>query len=194
MKRRDKQTAKLSSPKFTEADAAASPLLGPVVVYLTEVGGEDAAERIAEKYKIEYKAAALLVEVGWAKIRRAGICDIQRELGLAKKQNESLYGLAIKAGNLYAAQSARNELSKLLRLYDAVNLAAVDEAFQSETERLAREHLENLTITEQGLPLEELARRVALFVVNNITERDIDAATKRTTVSEKKGRQRKTQS
>lgn len=181
-----------AASKKTTAAASTSPLLGPVIVWIVEQGtGENAAEKIAAHFKISTTEASALVAVAWERIKRAGICDVQTELGLAKKQNEKIFRAALDAGNFYAAQSARNELSKLLRLYDAVNLAAIDEAFVSETERLTREHLENLKITDQGLPLEELARRVALFLVNNINGEQFEASTRRLPVRTKETRQRK---
>lgn len=171
-----------------------SPLIGPVIVWLVEFGGgEEAADQIAKRFNITPAEAEKLITSAWEKIRRAGICDVQTELGLAKKQNEAIYRSAFEEGNLYAAQAARNELSKLLKLYEAASLLAVDEAFQSETERLTRAHLENLELTQTGLPLEELARRIALFVVNNITEDKLET-TREPAVPTKEGRQRKKES
>ena len=73
-------------------------------------------------------------------------------------------------GDLKTALATRKELSKILHLYEGSAASALDTDLQTATEALVREHLEGLEVTEKGLPLEELARNIALYVIQNVDE------------------------
>lgn len=92
---------------------------------------------------------------------------MREEIGRARIQLEELYAASLATGDLKTALASRKELSKILHLYETTNTSALDEEMQTMTESLVREHLEGLGVTDVGLPLEELARGVALYVIEH---------------------------
>lgn len=85
----------------------------------------------------------------------------REEFTLRKKQLEDLRRRANDADDLRAELSAIQELNKLCGLYRAHSDEPNDTAVE-----LARQHLEGIGTVEKGLPLEELARRVAFQYMN----------------------------
>ena len=100
------------------------------------------------------------------------------EFQLRKEQLEDLQQRANEAGDLRAELDAIKEINKLCGLYQE----PVDNGESAEA-AIARRHLESLGLVEKGLPIEELARRLALIVG---TKEQCKAAT--TTKSRKKTR------
>lgn len=153
-----------------EKSNGSRPEVGPVAVAILDGLSEDEIrELLAGRYGITAKKEqAEIISIATDRINSAASVNIVTELARAKKQTEEIYKTAIDAGDTRTALSARQELSKLFNLYDGRNMAALSETIVSTQERAVRSHLEPLELTEEGLPVEELARRVALFVVNNL--------------------------
>lgn len=84
------------------------------------------------------------------------------EFQLRKEQLEDLQQRANDAGDLRAELDAIKEINKLCGLY----AEPVDNGESAEA-AIARRHLESLGLVEKGLPIEELARRVALIIGTN---------------------------
>ena len=83
------------------------------------------------------------------------------EFQIRKEQLEDLQQRANESGDLRAELDAIKEINKLCGLYQE----PVDNG-ESAAAALAREHLEGTGVVDKGLPLEELARRVALRLSN----------------------------
>ena len=86
------------------------------------------------------------------------------EFQLRKEQLEDLQQRANEAGDLRAELDAIKEINKLCGLYQE----PVDNGESTEG-ALARAHLEGTGLVEKGLPLEELARRIAHIVATSST-------------------------
>lgn len=150
---------------------ASSPLLGPVIAGLVELRDEATIKKkIAAMSGLPANQLEELIRLAKEKIVLAASCDKKEECGLAKLQLNRLFETCLDSGDTKTALATRKELSKFLGLYDAPNAAVVDETFRTETEILVREHLENLRVTPAELPLEELARQVALFFCDHFKE------------------------
>ena len=93
--------------------------------------------QIASKFKISQQDAETVLKL--AKERLALAADVDLRVELATLQ----------------------ELSKLSNVYAAPVVFDSEESVESPVEALARKHLESLDLAPAGLPLEELARRVA---------------------------------
>lgn len=102
------------------------------------------------------------------------------EFQLRKEQLEDLQQRANESGDLRAELDAIKEINKLCGLY----AEPVDNGESAEA-AIARRHLESLGIVEKGLPIEELARRVALIIGSNDQQ---NAQQCKTTKSKKKTR------
>lgn len=87
------------------------------------------------------------------------------EFQLRKEQLEDLQQRANEAGDLRAELDAIKEINKLCGLYQE----PVDNGESTEG-ALARAHLEGTGLVEKGLPLEELARRIAYILSNKCDE------------------------
>ena len=125
--------------------------------------------RLIAEGMTEARATALVKEAQ-KRIALAADHDLREELGRARIQLEELYTASLAAGDVKTALATRKELSKILHLYEGSAASALDTDLQTATEALVREHLEGLAITEKGLPLEELARGVALYFIENVDE------------------------
>lgn len=122
----------------------------------------------------KYRAGKLIAKAK-EHIALAAVSDTREEIGRARIQLENLYNVALQDEDVKTALAARKELSKILHLYELTNTSALDEEMQTMTETLVRQHLEGLDITDKGLPLEELARSVALWVIGHADyERDAE--------------------
>ena len=86
------------------------------------------------------------------------------EFQIRKEQLEDLQQRANEAGDLRAELDAIKEINKLCGLYQE----PVDNGESTEG-ALARAHLEGTGLVEKGLPLEELARRIAHLVATSST-------------------------
>lgn len=169
-KRKHKTAANERKPVEIER-LADSLMFGSVVAGLVEC--RDPAEvrkKIISAPDMTPEKADAMMARAREKITLAAVSDMKEEVGRANIQLNDLYKLSLEIGDAKTALATRKEMSKLLRLYDAGNLTVLDETLQSQTEALTREHLENLAITETGLPLDELARVVSLFFVQNFNE------------------------
>ena len=87
------------------------------------------------------------------------------EFQLRKDQLEDLQQRANETGDLRAELDAIKEINKLCGLYQE----PVDNGESTEG-ALARAHLEGTGLVEKGLPLEELARRIAFILSNKCDE------------------------
>lgn len=93
--------------------------------------------------------------------RRGGIS--RDEFDVRKAQLEDIQTRAYEIGDLRAELAAIQEINKLCGLY-----AESFNAEKSHVDEIVRAHLEGTGVVEKGLPLEELARRIAIVVATNI--------------------------
>ncbi|MBR2586307.1 MAG: hypothetical protein IKE64_12850 [Thermoguttaceae bacterium] len=131
------------------------------------------AGQTAEAMEERLKAAGLTAAKAKAALREvrgyiaaAATIDAREELGRARLQLEALYEVCLQTGDTKTALATRKEMSKVMRLYDVENTEVIDDSVQTRRDNLIREHLEGLGIAPPGLPLEELARAVALAFVS----------------------------
>lgn len=102
--------------------------------------------------------------------------DRQHELAIQVERLNRLYEAASNVEDITTGQERTSRLSeqrkiisdlaKLLELQKFPAVETLGESAAIETERLTRDHLEALSLCENNLPIEELARRVALAVTN----------------------------
>lgn len=85
------------------------------------------------------------------------------EFQIRKNQLEDIQARAHDDGDLRAELAAIQELNKLCGLY-----SEPVENGESASAEIARLHLEGTGVVEKGLPLEELARRVAAILASNL--------------------------
>lgn len=85
------------------------------------------------------------------------------EFDVRKAQLEDIQARAYEIGDLRAELAAIQEINKLCGLY-----AESFNAEKSNVDEIVRTHLEGTGVVEKGLPLEELARRIAIVVATNI--------------------------
>ena len=85
------------------------------------------------------------------------------EFQIRKNQLEDIQARAHDDGDLRAELAAIQELNKLCGLY-----SEPVESGESAAVEIARLHLEGTGVVEKGLPIEELARRIAAVVASNL--------------------------
>lgn len=85
------------------------------------------------------------------------------EFLVRKEQLEDIQARAKNDGDLRAELAAIQELNKLCGLY-----SEPVENGESAAVEIARLHLEGTGVVEKGLPIEELARRIAAILAANI--------------------------
>ena len=85
------------------------------------------------------------------------------EFQLRKAQLEDIQTRAHDDGDLRVELAAIQEINKLCGLY-----SEPVEKGESAAVEIARIHLENTGMVEKGLPIEELARRIAAVVASNL--------------------------
>ena len=85
------------------------------------------------------------------------------EFQLRKSQLEDIQARAHDVGDLRVELAAIQELNKLCGLY-----SEPVENGESAAVEIARLHLEGTGVVEKGLPFEELARRIAAVVAQNL--------------------------
>lgn len=90
------------------------------------------------------------------------------EFQLRKQQLEDIQARALEVGDLRAELDAVKELNKLCGLY-----SEPVENGESAAVEIARLHLEGTGVVPKGLPIEELARRVASVLMARRTEIDV---------------------
>lgn len=144
-------------------------LAGIITSLISRRDPAEAKARLIAEGKSKHTAASLVKEAQ-KRIALAADHDLKEELGRARIQLDELFDSALCSGDLKTALATRKELSKILHLYEGSAASALDTDLQTATEALVREHLEGLEITEKGLPLEELARGVALYFIENVDE------------------------
>lgn len=129
------------------------------------------AESVAALYKITKSTAEKLIAEAHDRLAaRADSINRAAEIGRAKTQCEDIFRLAIEKGDLRNALGARAELTKMLALdVSDQQGSSVDE---DEIAR-ARMALESLGIAETGLPLDELARQIVLYILTRQRSGDI---------------------
>lgn len=142
-----------------------------ILLLVTLADVEIVTEKLCSDYKISRRAATKLISQAKRAISEAAETDVRREIGQQKKRLDIIYETATKEGDARTALDAVRERSKLLRLYEKADLEAINDTMESEREALVRKHLESFEV-EHGLPLEELARLIALRYCNgDIIER-----------------------
>ena len=144
-------------------------LAGIITSLISRRDPAEAKARLIAEGKSKQTAASLVKEAQ-KRIALAADHDLKEELGRARIQLDELFDSALLNGDLKTALATRKELSKILHLYEGSAASALDTDLQTATEALVREHLEGLEVTEKGLPLEELARNIALYVIQNVDE------------------------
>ena len=117
--------------------------------------------QIASKFKISQSDAETVLKLAKERLAFAADVDLRLELGTRREQLNDLLNRARDAGDLRVELATLQELSKLSNVYAAPVVFDSEESVESPVEALARKHLESLDLAPAGLPLEELARRVA---------------------------------
>ena len=117
--------------------------------------------QIASKFKISQSDAETVLKLAKERLALAADVDLRLALGTRREQLNDLLNRARAAGDLRVELAALQELSKLSNVYAAPVVFDSEESVESPVEALARKHLESLDLAPAGLPLEELARRVA---------------------------------
>lgn len=123
-----------------------------------------------ESFGVSQAAAKALVKEARARLALAADVDVREELGRRKEQLEDLRERARSSGDLRVELAAIQELSKLCDLYGSAAVSNAASDSESAAVSLARGHLEGLALTQKGLPIEELARQIALLIMNGQTE------------------------
>ena len=121
-------------------------------------------EAVAALFRITRPAAESLIAEAEERLAARAEVNKQSEIGKAKAQCEEIYRLAIAKKDLRNALLARSELSRLLAL--DVTEAPPTTVDEDEVNR-ARQALESLGLTEPGLPIDELARQLVLWILTN---------------------------
>ena len=121
-------------------------------------------EAVSSLWKISKQSAEQLISEAHKRLAAHSLVDLDAERGRAIKQLEEIYRLAIERRSLRDAINARAELTRLLEL--TTNLPATPTTDEGEIER-TRKALESLDLpdTEPNLPLDELSRRVVLYIM-----------------------------
>lgn len=107
------------------------------------------------------------IKAARAELALAADVDVRAEIGLRKEQLEDLLQRARERDDLRIELATVQELSKLCGLYAGTS-TVVDDQTEPPAVYLARQHLEALGITPQGLPIEELARLVCVAAFDSI--------------------------
>lgn len=157
--------------KERRTEVSDSPLVGPVIAGLVMGTPLDVLKKqVAQRTKLTDKEWEALVDTARQKINHAASFDAREEYGKTRLALEQIYKKAMEYGDLKTALATRKEQTKIYGLYDAASLRAVEESYRSATEEMVRGHLEPLGIaTKAGLPIEELARQVALYFVSHFS-------------------------
>ena len=121
-------------------------------------------EAVSSIYGISKSTAESIIREAEERLaKKADTINKSAEIGKAINQCEELYRLALTKKDLRNALAIRSELTRLLQLQDTQDTAnGTDEG---EIER-TRKALESLGIhEEENLPLDELARRIVLYIL-----------------------------
>lgn len=139
---------------------------------LVTLRDEEAVYTRLEQEGYKRQKADKLVEAARQRIVLAADVDRRRELGVLIERLRWLYEEAAdavknadrpadKTAAIRVAKEITVQLGEVLDLQNHLNVGLVEENVKSQVEEFVRGHLEGLRICEEGLPLEELARRVA---------------------------------
>jgi len=121
------------------------------------------AETVSSLFRVTKQTAEKLIAEAQDRLAaRAESINRAAEIGRAKAQCEDIFRLAVEKGDLRNALAARAELTKMLAL--DVSDQQTSNVDEDEIAR-ARMALESLGIAETGLPLDELARQIVLYIL-----------------------------
>lgn len=123
---------------------------------------ERVAEWCRETFGSSDREARELIRAAREELASAADVDQREELGRRREQLEDLRKRAKEGQDLRVELAAIQELSKLLDLYKTSTMIDASAEVESAAVSLARRHLEGLAVAPTGLPIEELARVVAL--------------------------------
>lgn len=121
-------------------------------------------EAICALWKVNRATAESLIEEAQERLAQHSLINISAERGRAIRQLEEIYRLAIERRSLRDAINARAELTRLLELTNTTPITNTTDEGEIERTRKALESLD-LPDTEPNLPLDELSRRVVMYIV-----------------------------
>lgn len=128
-------------------------------------------EAVSALWSISKSTAESLLDEAQSRLAARSVVNVDAERGRAIQQLEELYRLAVEKKDLRNAINARAELTRLLALdTSATQTSTVDE---DEIQR-ARMALESLGLAETGLPLDELCRRLVMYILTRQKSGDIE--------------------
>jgi hypothetical protein len=140
------------------------------MMLVSGMAGVEVISAIVKKYKVTKEEAETVLKEAKQKITTASTVSAREELGLSLTCLKDLYKQAVKNKDLKTALSIIKEKNRILNLYDSDDLELISESAKTRTEELVRQHLEpllvGLNLGKEGLPLEEVARLIASYILN----------------------------
>lgn len=147
-------------------------------VSLLVLTGDDAqaAEILQSSHHLSQSELSRVIKLAKRKINLASEINKKEEIGKRIIQLDELYKKSLESEDAKTALLTIKEKSKLLDLYSIFSQESFTEASENIELGLTRNHLEGIGITDKGLPIEELARQIALYVINDIQSRKLQQA------------------